>query len=489
MAELLSDRALLAELLEEQSERKRRRKLYSYFPDKGPLRRELYKKHMAGFKAAGEHKHAWMMAGNRTGKTESWLLYMITVCATGRYPSWWDEVGGPRWNRPVKVWLAGKTGTTTRDILQNKLLGEANDKGTGLIPYEDILNTTAKSGIAEAVDTLYVKHVSGGTSVIQFKSFDQGRKAFEGKEQDIIGLDEEPPQDVYEECSVRTMTCDGKIWSSFTPLDGITELIANEFPEGIINEGMTAGGKYVVSMTWDDVPHLTQKMKDDLWGTIAPHLRDARRKGIPAVGAGLIYPVSPDDYVCDPFPIPDTWKKVYGLDVGWNKTAAMWGAIDPNTDTVYVYSEYYRGQEEPDIHAAAIKGRGPWIPGLIDPASRGRSQYDGRKLIDGYRKEGLDLYFAKNAREAGILKVWQALTQGKLKIFNSLHHVFVEMRLYRRDEDGLVIKENDHLMDALRYLVMTGREKARLAPAGVGERRKLPPEYVYGGNEGAWLAI
>jgi phage terminase large subunit-like protein len=122
-----------------------------------------------------------------------------------------------RWNRPVKVWLAGKTGTTTRDILQNKLLGEANDKGTGLIPYEDILNTTAKSGIAEAVDTLYVKHVSGGTSVIQFKSFDQGRKAFEGKEQDIIGLDEEPPQDVYEECSVRTMTCDGDMVVFYPP--------------------------------------------------------------------------------------------------------------------------------------------------------------------------------------------------------------------------------------------------------------------------------
>jgi phage terminase large subunit-like protein len=295
------------------------------------------------------------------------------------------------------------------------LLGEANEKGTGLIPAEDILNTTAKSGIAEAVDTLYVRHVSGGTSVCQFKSYDQGRKAFEGKEQDIIGLDEEPPQDVYEECTVRTMTCDGVIWASFTPLDGITELIANEFPEGLINEGLTHSGKFVVSMTWDDVPHLTEKMKDELWGAIAPHLREARKKGIPAVGAGLIYPVSPDDYTCKPFPIPDDWKKVYGLDVGWNKTAALFGAMDPNTEILYIYSEHYQGAKEPVIHASAIKNRGPWIPGLIDPASRGRSQVDGRKLVDEYRKEGLDLYFAKNAREAGILESLARANNGKDK--------------------------------------------------------------------------
>jgi phage terminase large subunit-like protein len=486
MAELLTDRQLLAELLEERDRRNRTRKLYSYFPDEGPLRRELYKKHLLGFTAMTSHKHVWMMAGNRTGKTESWLLYAITVAATGRYPEWWP---GRKWNRPVKVWLAGKSGTTTRDILQYKLLGAPNAKGTGLIPAEDIINTTAKSGISEAVDTLYVRHVSGGTSIIQFKSYDQGRKAFEGQEQDIIGLDEEPPQDVYEECTVRTMTCEGSIWASFTPLDGITELIANEFPEGLINEGKTESGKFVVSMTWDDVPHLTEQMKEELWASIAPHLRDARKKGIPAVGSGLIYPVSPDDYLCDPFPIPDEWLKIYALDVGWNKTAALWGAIDPNTDTMYIYAEHYQGQAQPVIHASAIKNRGIWIPGLIDPASRGRSQIDGRKLIDEYRAEGLDLHFAKNAREAGILKVWQGLTTGKIKIFRTLHHIFVEMRLYRRDEDGQVIKENDHLMDDLRYLAMGGRERARPAPTVAGRRVKREQNLHYGGTSGAWLGI
>lgn len=484
----IDDRQLLADLLQERDNRRKRRKFYSYYPETGPLRRELYKKHMAGFAAMKEHKQVWSMSGNRTGKTEGWLLYAITAAATGRYPEWWP---GRKWDRPVKICLAGKSGTTTRDILQKKLLGETQDRGTGLIPADDIINTTAKSGIAEAVDTLYVRHTGGGVSVIRFKSYDQGRKAFEGEEYDIIGLDEEPPTDVYEEAALRTMTVSGSIWCSFTPLEGYTELIANEypdgFPDGLIPVGLTVNGKYVWTMDWDDVPHLTPTMKDELWKTIAPHLREARKKGLPAVGSGLIYPVPFDDYTVKPFPIPDEWVKGYGLDVGWNKTAAVFFAIDPNTDTMYVYDEHYKGQAEPIIHATAIKNRGEWFPGVVDPAARGRSQIDGRKLVDEYRNNGLDLYFANNAREAGILKVWQALTTGKLKIFTSLQHIFQEIRIYRRDEDGQVVKENDHLLDALRYAVMSGRDKARVSPK-VRNRGRREPNLVLSGYSESWMA-
>lgn len=488
--EVISDRELLAQLLDEKHKRHRRRKFYMYYPETGPLRRELYPKHMAGFKATAEHKQVWAMAGNRTGKTEGWLLYAVTCALTGNYPSWWQ---GRRWNRPVKVWLASTTGTKTRDVLQKKLLGESNDRGTGLIPADSIINTTAKSGIAESVDTLYVKHITGGTSVVQFKSYDQGRQAFEGAEVDIVGMDEEPPIDVYGECAIRLMTVDGSLWCSFTPLEGMTELIVNEYPDGfpdkIIPEGVTHSGKFVFTMDWDDVPHLTEEMKDEMWRTIPAHLREARKKGLPLVSAGLIYPYADDDFICDPFPIPDTWRKVYGMDVGWNRTAAMFGAINPDTNTVFIYSEHYQGREEPAIHASAIKNRGPWIPGVIDPASRGRSQIDGRRLIDLYRVEGLDLYFANNAREAGILKVGQAMTTGKLKFFRTLQHVFKEIRLYRRDEDGDVIKENDHALDAVRYLMMSGLEKARVSPVENSRRQRRPQMLSLGESGAGWMGL
>ncbi len=56
------------------------------------------------------------------------------------------------------------------------------------------------------------------------------------------------------------------------------------------------------------------------------------------------------------------------------RTAAVWGAWDRDDDVLYVYSEHYRGQAEPVIHAESIRSRGQWIPGVIDPASRGRGR-------------------------------------------------------------------------------------------------------------------
>lgn len=490
MSDAISDRELLSQLLQEKFDRKRKRKFFSYYPETGPLRRELYKKHMLGFAATKLHKQVWAMAGNRTGKTEGWLLYAVTCAVTGIYPPWWQ---GRRWNRPVKVWLASTSAVKTRDVLQKKLLGEPNEIGTGLIPADNIISKTAKSGVSEAVDTLYVKHISGGTSVIQFKAYEQGRAAFEGAEIDIAGLDEEPPIDVYGEIAIRLMTVEGSLWCSFTPLEGMTELIVNEYPDGfpdnIIPEGLTHSGKYVFTMTWDEVPHLTNAMKEEMWRSIPANLREARKKGLPLGSVGLIYPCSDEDFICDPFPISDRWAKAYGMDVGWNKTAALFAAIDPNTDVAYLYSEHYLGQQEPPVHASAIKNRGAWIPGVIDPASRGRSQIDGRKLIDLYRQEGLDLYMANNAREAGILKFGQGLVTGKIKVFSTLQHFRREIRLYRRDEDGTIIKEHDHLMDAARYLKMSGLEKARVSPLE-DYRQDRPREYSYGGEGGSgWMGL
>ena len=122
-----------------------------------------------------------------------------------------------------------------------------------------------------------------------------------------------------------------------------------------------------------------------------------------SLGSGAIYPIETDEFVVKPFRIPEYMPRAYGLDVGWNRTAAVWGAWDRETDVLYLYSEHYRGQAEPAVHASAIKARGHWIKGVIDPASNGRQQSDGEQLIKLYRGEGLHLDNADNAVEAGIL--------------------------------------------------------------------------------------
>lgn len=220
----------------------------------------------------------------------------------------------------------------------------------------------------------------------------------------------------------------------------------------------------LVQATWDNAPHLTAKDKEELLGSIQPYERDARTKGIPVLGVGRIYPVSEDDILVDPFEMPRWWPRAYALDVGWNKTAALWGAWDRDSDTVYLYSEYYAGQQPPAVHASAVRTRGEWMTGACDPAAAGSNQKDGTKLIDEYGEQGLNVVPADNTVEAGILACYQRLSTGNLKVFSTLQAWLSEYRIYRRDEKGKVVKENDHLMDCMRYLIMTGLMHAGIEP-------------------------
>jgi hypothetical protein len=238
--------------------------------------------------------------------------------------------------------------------------------------------------------------------------------------------------------------------------------------------------KTVITATWDDVPHLTEAQKRDQLASYPPYQRDARSKGIPQLGSGAIYPIPESEIVIDPFELPPYWPRAYGLDVGWNRTAAVWGALDRETDTLVLYAEHYRGQAEPAIHAEAIRARGAWIKGAIDPASRGRGQRDGQQLLQNYRDLGLNLSPAESGVEAGLFEVYQRLGGGRLKVFRTLQNWLAEYRLYRRDDKGAVVKANDHLMDATRYLVVSGTRLAELAPdylARTGHRPGVKADY------------
>lgn len=464
---------------EELGRRRSGRKLATYYPDEGPLHRELYPKHLEFFRLGASKRERLFLAANRIGKTEGAGGYELTCHLTGLYPAWWT---GRRFSRPNNWWAAGDTRETVRDILQLKLLGKRGEFGTGLIPREAI-ERTAPGFIPDAIQAIWVRHVSGSLSVVQFKSYDQGREAFQGTEQDGIWLDEEPPVDVYTECLLRTMTNNGIVMLTFTPLRGMSEVVLAFLPGGAAPEKQD-GPKAVVSATWDDVPHLTAQAKSDLWAAIPPFQRDARSKGLPQLGAGLIYPVPESTIVVPSFEIPKHWKRSYGLDVGWKRTAVIWGADDPETDMEYWYSEQYLAEEPPAVHASGIKTRGQ-LPGAIDPASRGRTQTDGKRLIDEYREQGLDLTEAVNAVEAGLLHLWERFSTGKTKIFSNLSHTLAELRLYRRDERGKVVKENDHAMDAGRYRSMT----RNIARAPVPLKPKPDPLSApgFGMGGGAWM--
>lgn len=202
----------------------RRNRVWTYFPDEGPLRRELYKKHVPFFAAGKRFRRRLFCAANKVGKSLSGGCE-VAYHATGVYPHWWE---GKTFDHPVLCWIANKSGKETRDINERVLLGPTGDidnRGTGLIPAHRIKDTSPKPGIPNGCEFIYVRHVSGGTSVIQSKSFDAGREAFQGApEVHVIWADEECPKAIADECVMRTMTCGGIMMFTYTPIMGLTEL-------------------------------------------------------------------------------------------------------------------------------------------------------------------------------------------------------------------------------------------------------------------------
>lgn len=220
-------------LLEEKERRRARRKLFTLYPDEGPLRRERYSKFIEFFNAGAVERERAIIAANRVGKSFGVGGYETTLHLTGLYPEWWN---GRRFNGPVDAWAAGDTGETTRDIIQVILTGVGGERdggeiGTGLIPGDKIVGKPSrKMQPTGAFDTIAIRHASGGVSKLGFKAYDQGRKKFQGTSKHLIWLDEEPPADVYTECLTRTMDCDGIILCTFTPLSGISDVVLKYLP-------------------------------------------------------------------------------------------------------------------------------------------------------------------------------------------------------------------------------------------------------------------
>jgi len=392
-----------------------------------------------------------LMAGNQLGKTLAGG-FEVAMHATGRYPDWWS---GRRFDRPTVGWCCGVTGEVVRDTVQKVLVGRPGQIGTGTIPKDAIVELVTARGIADLLDVVKVRHVSGDISLIGLKTYASGREKFQGESLDWAWADEECPIDIYTELLTRTNVGNGPVWMTFTPLLGVSEVVRRFLHE-------RSPDRQVVTMTIDDVAHYAEDEKQRIIASYSEHEKEARVKGIPVLGSGRIFPIVEERIAIEHRDIPPHWPRIGGMDFGWDHPfAAVELAWDRDTDTVYITKAYRLKEATPVIHAAALRAWGKDMRWAW-PRDGRRETLEGAgiALAEQYKEQGLNMLHehaqfedGSVSVEAGLIKMLTMMQAGRFKVFKHLNDWWEEFRLYHR-KDGKVVKEGDDLMAATRYAIL-----------------------------------
>jgi phage terminase large subunit-like protein len=411
-----------------------------------------YKKQFDFHEKGLTHRERLLMAGNQLGKTYA-AGYEVAFHVTGIYPDDWT---GKRFTKAPRGWVGSVTSELTRDGAQRILLGPIGRWGQGCIPKELIVEIKRARGVADAVETILVRHVSGEVSQITFKAYSDGRQAWQAETLDFIWFDEEPPEDIYVEGVTRTNNTKGLVFLTFTPLLGMSNVVMRFLAN------RSHPDRSVTVMTIDDVEHYDEATKKQIIAAYPAHEREARAMGIPMLGSGRIFPIAEEILREDPITdIPKTWAQINGIDFGWDHpTAAVRLAYDTANDIIHLVSAYRQSEATPLIHAAAIKPWGEWIP-VAWPHDGLQHDKSGQQFKKIYQDHGLNMISThaayddkrSNGVEEGLMDILQRMQTGRFKVDRTLGDWWEEFRMYHR-KDGKIVKERDDLMSATRYAVM-----------------------------------
>ena len=470
----------------------RRNRLQSYKP---------YPRQFEFHEAGATFRERLLGAGNQLGKTFGGG-YEGALHATGQYPDWWR---GMRFDKPVTMWTGSATNETSKSILQPILLGveEPNDKhpdwGTGALPASTILHTSTRiAGVKGVLDHIEVKHVSGGTSRIEMKTYEQCRFKWQGKPVDVVWFDEEPPADIYSEGVTRTNTTNGIVYTTFTPLLGLTRVVEQFYepkpgdpPRHLTNMTIydCIGGTWGRGTPWEGqawTGHYTQERADEIVLSYPAHEREARANGVPMAGEGRVFPVDEEAIKVQPFEIPNHWPLIFGLDFGVNHPAA--GALlawDRHNDIVYVIDCYRMAGQTPAYHATWFNAAGrEWIPVSWPHDGLNTEKSSGRTLADHYRQHRVNM-LAMSARyhdetggrqdaEPAFEEMLERMLTGRFKVFVHLRDWFEEFRNLHR-KDGKIVPVKDDIIKSTQYAYMMRRYARTLVSSGRAVQQKYRP--------------
>ncbi|MEG1608647.1 MAG: terminase family protein, partial [Clostridia bacterium] len=398
-----------------------------------------------------QKRNRWVFGGNRSGKTECGAVEAV----------WWARGNHPwRANRNgVCGWVVSLSYEVQRDVAQAKIMNYINPDWV-----EDIVMMSGKKASAEygVVDYILIKNVFGGVSKIAFKSCDQGREKFQGASLDFVWFDEEPPQDIYEECQMRVMDRLGDIWGTMTPLKGLTWVYDEIFLNCKQNNEV-----WHEHIEWADNPFLNKNEVENMTALLSKDTLESRRFGRFSEAEGIVYKeFDSQKHIVKPFDMPKDWQDNISIDPGLNNpTACLFFAVDYD-GVVYVVGEHYASGKDIEYHAQKIfeladkldwhrdaKGR---LSAIVDSASTQHTLASDKSVAELlYEKNILVNTNVNKQLFSGIARVKDYFASGKILIFENCVNLIRELKTYWWGKNDTPIKKDDHALDALRYYIMT----------------------------------
>ena len=418
-----------------------------------------------------------LLGGNRSSKTERGAFLAVAWLLGKEYfrdePSWRFVRDLPIPDHGVNVWCVGLDFSVIQDVIWREKL-RAGHRHPGLLPRTPCPLITRMSDSSFQVE----EDENGRRSILTCKSADSGREKMQSASVDLVWIDEEPEAEVFDELFQRTVDCAGKILITLTPLTDVSSAVKTPWVYDLYKQWKAGRSDVVfVSLNTLNNPFIPDEEKEKLKQKWAGHPEErARLYGDFIQRSGLVYPqFNWEKHAIKPFSMPSDWRRIVSIDpAATGINAAVWAAVKPNGDII-VYKCYYEANKIVSDHAKDILVRNGgdkvdiWI---IDPfwgaARNAENHKQGYQL---WREAGIPVRLAPRDEDFGrdVLSEYLAATldatSRHTKIFfcNTLHDIKNEFEVYVWDvvskgpmkglNRGRPMKRNDHLINALQYLV------------------------------------
>ena len=405
-------------------------------------------------------RNRWVFGGNRSGKTECGAVEVVYF-ARGIHPY--------RQNKPsTEGWVVSVSSLVQREVAQKKILYYLNPDW-----IEEIVMISGKSSNPEGgiIDYIAVRNVLGGISKIGFKTAEMGREKFQGASLDYVWFDEEPPEDIYNECRMRVVDRKGDLFGTMTPLKGLTFVYYKIY----LNE---RGDQNIwhTFMEWSDNPYLDAEEIESVSSAMSESELASRRYGKFIMNKGLVYTEFDESiHVIEPFSVPREWYDSISIDPGLNNPLSCHFYATNGDGVVFVIAEHFEQGKSVSYHAEKIKqiaqtlgwktdsqGR---LNALIDSASNQKTLSSTRSVAELFYDEGIlvntrvnkDIFSGIN-RVKDYLKPLSNPNKPRIYIFSSCTNLIREFKTYEWGAGENPKKVDDHALDELRYFIMSRPE-------------------------------